>query len=59
MVLVADRDRTEVERSADVAHRLRLFSGCGHNQTFCPFDEWNAVFRRTSSLAKLPLFRPF
>jgi hypothetical protein len=28
------------------------------NPTFCRFDEWKAVFRRTTGDAKPPLFRP-
>jgi hypothetical protein len=59
VVLAADRGCVEVERSAGLLRRLWLFSGCGHDQTFCPFGEWKAVFRRTFIYANLPSFRPF
>jgi hypothetical protein len=43
--------------------RLRQLSGIvfrsGGDRTFCRFDEWKAVFRRTTISAKPPLFRPF
>jgi hypothetical protein len=48
-------------RSCD--QRLRqligiVFRSAG-NRTFCRFDEWKAVFRRTTIAAKPPLFRLF
>jgi len=44
---------------AGVADCLGLFSGLAGQRTFCWFDEWKVVFRRTSIDAKPPLFRPF